>query len=116
MTFAIFFLYYWSLLGSWFFIIDKITNNSLQKLGLHYYHIFDLLFKVELDSFYLQTIFFYGFFIIAFQTFILKIIRQKLFLEENIISLEYREEERDNWKIWYDDHFVFGRLGICFIL
>ena len=73
---TVFFLYFWSLMGSWFFIIDNLTNNGLKAYGLHYYHIFDLLFKVELDMNYLLLILFYGFFIISFQFFVIRSLKK----------------------------------------
>lgn len=74
---AIFFIYYWSLLGAWFVCIDLLNNNILEKYGLHYYHIYDLLFEVKLDCNYLITISLYGLFIIIFQMAVLYFIQRK---------------------------------------
>jgi hypothetical protein len=68
-------IYYWSLMGSWFVCIDLLNNNMLQKYGLHYYHIYDLLFEVKLDYNYLMTISLYGLFIIIFQIMLLYLIK-----------------------------------------
>ncbi|HRG58389.1 MAG TPA: hypothetical protein PK323_05485 [Bacteroidia bacterium] len=84
---AVFFIYYWSLLGSWFVCIDLLNNNIMEKYGLHYYHIYDLLFKVNLDHFYLQSIIYYGSFIIIFQLCII-FFSKKFALNSNTIKTD----------------------------
>lgn len=54
-------LYYWSLYGSWFIVIDKLGGTS----GQHYHYLEYKMFPLALDGNYLLTIATYAGFIIA---------------------------------------------------
>jgi len=71
------FLYYWSLLGSWFFVYDDYTHGGGIKFGLHYHYLFNKLFKVQANMDYAWTIFGYGLFIIIIQLTILWLSKPK---------------------------------------
>lgn len=60
-------IYYWTLLGSWFIVFDNITDRAGEKLGLHYYYLFDRLFRIYNDQYYLKAICYYGIFIVGLQ-------------------------------------------------
>jgi len=64
---GVFALYYWSLSGAWFLVWDAYHNNSAQTIGLHYYYIFEKMFVVHADSYYMQSILYYSLFIILLQ-------------------------------------------------
>jgi hypothetical protein len=74
---GIFFLYYWSLLGSWFFVFDDYTHGGGIKFGLHYHYLFQKLFKVQANVDYAWVIFGYGLFIIIIQLMILGFAKPK---------------------------------------
>lgn len=65
------FLYYWSLLGSWFVVFDELTNQKGKEFGLAYYHYLEILFPVHADNTYLLAIHFYALFIISIQATVL---------------------------------------------
>ncbi len=79
---GIFFLYYWSLLGAWFFIYDDKTYGGGIAWGLHYHYMFKELFLVRANTDYLITIFAYGLFIITIQLVILKFTKPKNLFEK----------------------------------
>jgi hypothetical protein len=54
-------LYYWSLFGSWYIVIDKTGGFS----GKYYHYLETKMFPIALDSYYLRTIVLYSAFIIA---------------------------------------------------
>jgi hypothetical protein len=56
-------LYYWSLFGAWYIVIDKNGGNS----GKYYYYLESKMFAIELDGYYLMTIGLYAAFIITLQ-------------------------------------------------
>ncbi|HEX5002264.1 MAG TPA: hypothetical protein VFW78_07190 [Bacteroidia bacterium] len=64
---GVFALYYWSLSGAWFLVWDAFNDNSAQNIGLHYYYIFEKMFVVHADSYYMQSILYYALFIIVLQ-------------------------------------------------
>lgn len=59
------FIYYWTLLGAWFFIIDELSGGALKNIGLHYYYIEEKMFEVNLDVIYSFTLLLYGLFMIS---------------------------------------------------
>lgn len=64
---GIFFLFYWSLAGSWIFYFDAISGFQGEKIGLHYYYIFEKMFPVGLDHDFFMSILYYAIFIIVVQ-------------------------------------------------
>src|SRR5229473_2130935 len=56
-------LYYWSLYGAWFVVIDKLGGFS----GKNYHYLEYKLFPVALDNDYLKTLIMYAGFIIVVQ-------------------------------------------------
>jgi hypothetical protein len=60
-------LYYWSLFGAWYLVIDKTGGFS----GKHYHYLEQKLFPIDLDPEYLQTLALYALFIIAMQVVLL---------------------------------------------
>ena len=56
-------LYYWSLYGGWFLVIDKLGGSS----GQHYHYLESKMFPVALDGNYFITLAVYAVFIIATQ-------------------------------------------------
>ncbi len=76
---ASFLLYYWSLFGSWFLIIEKSGGSS----GMRYQYLESKLFPIELGFDYLTSITFYGLFVISFQLAILFLVRDQ---RESIID------------------------------
>ncbi len=71
------FLYYWSLLGSWFFVFDELTHQQGRNFGLKYYDYLEFLFPVHADDIYLKAIHFYAFFIITIQLTVLFFVRKR---------------------------------------
>ncbi len=84
---ASFILYYWGIAGAWILIPDQLSNEKGKVIGLHYYYIFEKLFKVDVDWIYFQSILSYSLFIICFLTILLLAIRKfsfpKTFLSPN---------------------------------
>lgn len=70
------FLYYWSLLGSWFIVFDELTNQKGKEFGLAYYHYLEILFPVHADNTYLSAIHLYAIFIITIEVTVLFFIRK----------------------------------------
>jgi hypothetical protein len=62
-------LYYWSLFGAWYLVIDKTGGFS----GKHYYYLETKMFPIELDSDYLMSLGLYAGFIILLQLTLLAI-------------------------------------------
>lgn len=60
-------VYYWSLAGAWIIIFDELTGDKGKDFGVHYYHYREALFPIHLDNYYLQSILYYGVFIIVVQ-------------------------------------------------
>ncbi|CAN5411900.1 hypothetical protein BH09BAC5_BH09BAC5_07160 [soil metagenome] len=58
-------MYYWSLLGAWFFIYDDLSGQKGKSFGLHYYDFFTLVFPVHVDNSYLISVAIYALFIIG---------------------------------------------------
>ncbi len=56
-------LYYWSLYGAWFVVIDKLGGSS----GQHYHYLEYKMFPLALDGFYMATLATYAGFIIVVQ-------------------------------------------------
>ncbi len=87
---GIFFLYYWSVLGSWFLVYDEYTGKG-KEIGLAYHYLFKKLFEVHADSLYMKTYCLYGLFIVLIEIFILwyatpfETTRQKPFKKKVII-------------------------------
>ncbi len=81
-----FLFYYWTLAGSWFIIIDNMTNRFFEKFGAHYYYLFDRLFTIHNDEHYLWSIIYYGTFIVVMQTALLLYLKKnaKLLAEEPV--------------------------------
>ena len=83
---GIFFLYYWSLLGAWFFVYDDLTHGGGIPWGLHYHYMFMELFKVNANSDYFVTLIGYGLFIISIEWVILKLAKPKEAFEKLAIE------------------------------
>ncbi|WP_294677494.1 hypothetical protein [uncultured Fluviicola sp.] len=72
-------LYFWSLMGAWLFIFDRLTGFG-KNIGLAYYYLLDKMFRVDLDGTYNMVILSYGLFILFFQGFVffgIKRLKQK---------------------------------------
>src|SRR5437867_13244724 len=64
-------LYYWSLFGAWYIVIDKTGGFS----GKNYHYLEFKLFPISLDNDYLVTLVLYGAFIIVVQLVLLLSLR-----------------------------------------
>jgi hypothetical protein len=62
-------LYFWSLMGAWLFIFDRLTGFG-KNIGFAYYYLLDKMFQVNLDGTYNLVILSYGLFILLFQGFV----------------------------------------------
>lgn len=62
-------LYFWSLMGAWLFIFDRLTGFG-KNIGFAYYYLLDKMFRVDLDGTYNLVILSYGLFILLFQGFV----------------------------------------------
>ncbi len=76
---ASFILYYWGIAGAWILIPDQLSGEKGKSIGLHYYYIFEKLFKVEIDWIYFESILSYTIFIVIFLTALLFSIRKSSF-------------------------------------
>jgi hypothetical protein len=63
-------LYYWSLFGAWYIVMDKTGGSS----GKFYHYLETKMFPVSLDSDYMMTLFLYAGFIIVLQVSLLILI------------------------------------------
>jgi hypothetical protein len=63
-------LYYWSLFGAWYLVIDKTGGFS----GKHYQYLERKLFPIHLDSDYLTALMLYALFIVAMQLTLLAVL------------------------------------------
>lgn len=88
---GIFFLFYWGLAGSWIFYFDAISGFQGAEIGLHYYYIFDVLFKVKLDHSFLLAIVFHAAFIISIQLSVLLFYRKKADTVNRILIVDYKK-------------------------
>lgn len=71
-------IYYWTLAGAWFFIPDGLHIVDGKSMGLGYYYLFQKMFYVYVDNYYLQTIILYSVFIIFLEIILLLVcIRKK---------------------------------------
>jgi hypothetical protein len=59
-------LYYWSIAGSWFFILDRENPALGKKLGIHFHYYLDVLYPVQIDFYYFKAIILYTLFILSF--------------------------------------------------
>lgn len=73
-------LYYWTLLGAWFIVIDLLGGNS----GMRYHSYFYQVTPIRLDSDYLWTLVLYGIFIIVIELAVLHFVRAPGFDEPTI--------------------------------
>ena len=73
---GLFFIYYWTLLGSWFLIYDSLTGKG-EEIGLHYHYLFIKMFPVDLDKYYMLSIIYYSLFIISLELIILYFLPKK---------------------------------------
>lgn len=73
---GLFFIYYWTLLGSWFLIYDSLTGKG-EEIGLHYHYLFIKMFPVDLDKYYMLSIIYYSLFIISLELLILYLLPDK---------------------------------------
>lgn len=64
-------LYYWSLLGSWFFVYDDLSGGAGAAIGLHYYIYLEKMFMVHADGAYMMAISLYALFIICIEAVVL---------------------------------------------
>jgi hypothetical protein len=71
-------LYYWTFAGSWLFIYNDLNENRGNEFGLHYTYLFEKMFPVSADAFYLQSMLLYGLFFILLQVIILFRIKGKI--------------------------------------
>lgn len=62
-------LYFWSLMGAWLFVFDRLTGVG-KDIGFAYYYLLDKMFRVNLDGTYNLVIISYGAFILLFQGFV----------------------------------------------
>lgn len=67
-------LYYWSLYGAWFIVIDKSGGDS----GQHYQYLEGKLFPIVLDQNYLAAIMVYSGFLIAVELTLLVVLRRRV--------------------------------------
>jgi hypothetical protein len=63
---SIFFIFYFTLAGAFIFSVDAYSGFQGRDWGLRYYPIFDRLFKVEFNSIYFLSCFYYSVFIFVF--------------------------------------------------
>lgn len=72
-------LYFWSLMGAWLFVFDRLTGFG-KDIGFAYYYLLDKMFYVNVDGTYNLVILSYGLFILLFQGFVffgIKRLKQK---------------------------------------
>jgi len=60
-------IYIWSIAGAWFIVFDLLNDNSLSKIGVHYYDYFNKLFSIELNQDYFNSIIYLSLFVIGYQ-------------------------------------------------
>jgi hypothetical protein len=70
-------LYYWTLLGSWFFVYDDMSGGKGAEFGLHYYIYLEKMFMVHADASYFSAISYYALFLITIECTILFFLKDK---------------------------------------
>lgn len=92
-------MYYWTLLGSWFFIYDDLSGQKGKNFGLHYYDFFTLVFPVHVDTSYMISVAIYAIFIIV-------VLLMILWLAKPAPLIQSKQE-----KPVYVNHLVL--IGLC---
>lgn len=70
-------IYFWTFLGSWFFIGDAMSGYKGYKIGLAYYYLMEKMFPFELDRCYMIALLGYGLFSIALLAGVFLMVRRK---------------------------------------
>lgn len=82
-----FFLFYFTFAGAYFFAADAYSGFKGAAIGLHYYLIFDRMFPVRFDLYYVQACLYYAVFVLVFQLLLLFFLK-RLYRKRNINNQE----------------------------
>lgn len=96
-------IYLFTFLGGWFIAIDLMTDNVLKNYGLNYYYLYDKMFPVNLDIYFLATIIFYFIFISTIEITLLVFIKRRKIVP------------RTNFKPFYITHSFLLISAVIFV-
>lgn len=97
-----FFLFYFTLAGAFFFAADSYFGFNGANIGLHYYIIFERMFPIWFDGYYIQSCVYYAAFVLVFQL-LLYIFLKKLFQKKNYSA----QESELNFRFELNPYAVF---------